>query len=222
MGRAIAERLSRSGRVVSADLPAEGWVAADQHRLGVDVSDSGSVTALVEDASELLGGLDVVVNCAGILGPVVATTESTNEDFDQVMRVNLYGAYHVSRAAIPVLLKGEDPRLVHIASIAGKEGNPRMAAYSASKAGVIGLVKSLGREYAETPLTVNAIAPAIIDTPLIDGMSDERRAVQRELVPMRRFGRPDEAAALIEYIASPASSFTTGFVFDLSGGRATY
>src|SRR5690606_31665265 len=130
--------------------------------------------------------------------------------------------FAVTRTALAHLVPQGFGRIIHIASIAGKEGNPQMAAYSASKAGVIGMVKAIGREYAASGVTVNAIAPASIDTPLIQGMTAERREVQKSLIPMGRFGTAEEIAGLVAYIASPDSSFTTGFVFDASGGRATY
>lgn len=222
MGAAVAERFrARGAHVVAADLPTAEWLSSAPGNLGVDVTDLGSVQSVTDDALSRLGGLDVVVNCAGILGPVEPSHVVSSETFRRILDVDLMGAFHVSRAAIPALLDSESGRLIHIASIAGKEGNPQMGAYSAAKAGVIGLVKALGREYADSRMTVNALAPASIETPLILEMTEERREVQRSLIPMKRFGTVDEAASLVEFVASEEASFTTGFVYDLSGGRAT-
>ena len=223
MGRAIADHFAALGaELVRADLSSDVWPGNDVNKVTVDVVDEESVDAMVSAAVERLGGLDVVVNCAGILGRVQPSHETLMSEFYRINRVNLFGAFAVSKATIPILLQSDRGRLIHMASIAGKEGNPQMAAYSASKAGVIGLVKALGKEYARTRLTVNAVAPAAIETPFLQGMTDERREVQKGLMPMGRFGEPSEAAALVEYIASDAASFTTGFAYDLSGGRADY
>lgn len=222
IGAATADRFEQDGLdVVRADLPRNDWPEKED-RLRVDVRDEESVQSAVARATELLGGLDVVVNCAGVLGTVESALDMSAEEFDRVVAINLRGAFLLSRATIPALLDSEAGRLVHVASIAGKEGNPQMPAYSASKAGLIGLVKSVAKEFAATRLTVNAIAPATIETPLVNGMSAARREVQRELIPMGRFGLPREAAALIAFIASPEAGFTTGFAYDLSGGRADY
>ena len=223
MGRAIADHFAALGaELVRADLGSDVWPGNDVNKVTVDVADEESVDEMVSAAVKRLGGLDVVVNCAGILGRVQPSHETLMSEFERINRVNLFGAFAVSKATIPILLQSDRGRLIHMASIAGKEGNPQMAAYSASKAGVIGLVKALGKEYARTRLTVNAIAPATIETPFLQGMTDERREVQKGLMPMGRFGEPSEAAALVEYIASDAASFTTGFAYDLSGGRADY
>jgi 3-oxoacyl-[acyl-carrier protein] reductase len=223
MGAAIVDRFrSRGAQVAAADLDSRAWREADLANLPIDVTDADSVAAALVAAETRFGGLDVVVNCAGILGPVEPTHLADPATFRRIVEVDLVGAFQVTRAAIPRLLESPSGRLIHIASIAGKEGNPQMGAYSAAKAGVIGLVKAVGREYAATSLTVNAIAPASIDTPLLLGMSEERRAVQRELIPMGRLGTVEEAAGLVEFVASEDASFTTGFVYDLSGGRATY
>ncbi|QTO37943.1 SDR family oxidoreductase [Tessaracoccus sp. MC1865] len=222
VGKAIADRLEHRGaHVLRGDMSAvtddSGGTVVE-----VDVTDPASVRQLFQSASDQFGRVDAVINCAGILGPVAPSEDYPLEHFDRVVGVNLRGAFIVSQVAIPLLLAGHAPRLVHIASIAGKEGNPQMAAYSASKAGVIGLVKALAKEYAATGLLVNALAPASIETPMIAEMSEARRNVQRSLVPMGRFGTTDDAANVLEFMASEECSFTTGFVFDLSGGRADY
>jgi NAD(P)-dependent dehydrogenase (short-subunit alcohol dehydrogenase family) len=225
MGAAIVARLARSGRTVAGlDLDSVAWPedSAADHQIAVDVSDAASVDRAVDEAVERLGGLEIVVNCAGILGPVAPAVDTSQDTFNRIVGINLGGAFSVTRAALSHLLPAGYGRIVHIASIAGKEGNPGMAAYSASKAGVIGMVKSVGRETASTGVTVNAVAPASISTPLIAGMTPERQEIQRSLIPMGRFGKVQEIAALVDYIVSPEASFTTGFVFDASGGRTTY
>lgn len=224
MGAAIVARLAQDGyRVAGLDLDGALWPEGHRAEItgAIDVTDHDGVRDAIDRATSELGGLDVVVNCAGILGPVEATLDVAPATFQRIVGLNLGGAFAVTQAALARLLPQGSGRIVHIASIAGKEGNPQMAAYSASKAGVIGLVKSVGREYAASGVTVNAIAPASIETPLIAAMTEERRAVQKALIPMGRFGTAEEIAGLVSYIASEASSFTTGFVFDASGGRAT-
>ncbi|MBN9177500.1 MAG: SDR family oxidoreductase [Microbacterium sp.] len=225
MGAAITRRLTADGLAVAAlDVVDARWPDGFDARVTgtIDVTDAAGVEAAIADAVDALGGIEIVVNCAGILGPVTATIDSDQESFERVVRLNLGGAFAVTRSALAHLLPRGSGRIIHIASIAGKEGNPQMAAYSASKAGVIGLVKAVGKEYAASGVTVNAVAPASIETPLILGMSPERRETQKSLIPMGRLGTVDEIAGLVSFIASPASSFTTGFVFDASGGRADY
>lgn len=223
IGQATADRLSRSGNVViRADLPSSRWPGKDgRHpQLSVDIADSQSVQDAVHQAASLLGGVDIVVNTAGILGKVQPSSEETIEEFERLVRVNLIGAFALSQAVLPIMVENGYGRLIHFSSTAGKEGVPLMAGYSASKAGITGLVKALAKEYATTGVTVNAIAPGKIDTPLISGKAPTPEDLQR--IPMGRLGTPEEAAALVEFIASPEASYTTGFVFDLSGGRAVY
>jgi 2-dehydro-3-deoxy-L-rhamnonate dehydrogenase (NAD+) len=227
IGRAVVELLAADGvRVAACDLPDAHWPtdrpAARVSRFDLDVTDVHSVHTAVAAAIETLDGLDAVVNCAGVLGSVLPGADEPVEQFERLLRINLVGAFTISQAVLPVMAGRGFGRLVHIASMAGKDGNPRMTGYSASKAGLIGMVKALGKEYAKTGVTVNAIAPASIETPLIAGMTPQRQETQRRLVPMGRFGTPAEAAALIRFVISPDASFTTGFVYDLSGGRATY
>lgn len=225
MGSAVVRRLRADGIAVAAlDLAGASWPEGfeAEHTGAIDVTDPDGVADSIATAAAALGGAEIVVNCAGILGPVSPTLDISHETFERIIALNLGGAFAVTRAALALLLPAGYGRIVHIASIAGKEGNPQMAAYSASKAGVIGLVKSVGKEYAASGVTVNAVAPASIDTPLIQAMTEQRREVQKSLIPMRRFGTADEIAGLVAYIASIDSSFTTGFVFDASGGRADY
>jgi 3-oxoacyl-[acyl-carrier protein] reductase len=225
IGRAVTELLTDCGAAVAAcDLPGASWAddASGVARFPIDVTSTHSVEAAVRDAVAHLDGIDAVVNCAGILGSVRPAVEEPYEQFERLLRVNLLGAFAVTRAVLPIMIANGFGRLVHVASMAGKDGNAQMAGYSASKAGVIGMVKALGKEYADSGVTINAIAPAGIDTPMIAGLTPERQEVQRQLVPMGRFGTAGEAAALIRYVISPEASFTTGFVYDLSGGRASY
>lgn len=224
MGAAIAGHLlERGDSVVGLDLDSATWPSIDfAARIAVDVADPARIATAIDAAAASLGGLDAMVNCAGILGPVEPTHEVAPETIHRILAVNLAGAFGITQAALRHMLPAGRGRIVHIASIAGKEGNPQMAAYSASKAGVIGMVKAVGKEYATSGVTINAIAPASIETPLLTGMTPERKARQRALIPMQRLGTVEEVAALVEFILSPGCSFTTGFAFDLSGGRADY
>ncbi|MEW1809664.1 SDR family NAD(P)-dependent oxidoreductase [Pseudarthrobacter phenanthrenivorans] len=224
IGQATAELLRASGAaVVGADLPSAAWPAESGARsLALDVTDPSSVAAAVLAATEDMGGLDAVVNCAGILGPVASAASTSVEDFERIVRINLTGAFIVSQAVLPGMAKAGYGRLLHISSTAGKEGVVNMPAYSASKAGILGLVKSLAKEFATDGITVNALAPGNVVTPLFAEVPPAQQKEQAAKIPMGRFGMPAEAAALIEFIVSPAASYTTGFVFDLSGGRATY
>lgn len=225
IGRATALRLhGRVRGVVAADRPGLDWTRAgwdgDQRpHVTIDVTDPASVAHAVDQAVAVLGGLDVVVNTAGILGTVQPSTEESVAEFEHLVAVNLTGAFIVSRAVLPIMATAGFGRLVHFSSTAGKEGVAGMTGYSASKAGVIGLVKALAREYAGRGVTVNAIAPGKIATPLIAGQPPTSADLAR--IPMGRLGTAEEAAALIEYVVSPEASYTTGFVFDLSGGRAS-
>jgi NAD(P)-dependent dehydrogenase (short-subunit alcohol dehydrogenase family) len=223
IGYATAAMLSqKAGRLVGADLPAATWPNTDNQypQLPIDISDPGSVRDAIERTIEIVGRLDVVINTAGILGKVQPSSEETLEDFERLLRVNLVGAFALSKAVLPVMAAHGFGRLVHFSSTAGKEGVPGMTGYSASKAGITGLVKALAKEYATTGVTINAIAPGKVDTPFI--MSQPPKAEDLQRIPMRRLGTPEEAAALLEYIISPGASYTTGFIYDLSGGRAVY
>lgn len=224
IGLATVERLRKAGAaVIGADLPSAGWPAGNGAlSVAVDVTDPRAVEAAFASVKEALGGLDAVVNCAGVLGPVSPAVETSLDDFERIVKTNLTGAFIVSRAALPAMAEAGYGRLVHVSSTAGKEGVVNMPAYSASKAGILGLVKSLAKEYARAGVTVNALAPGNILTPLFQEVPEELQKQQAARIPMGRFGTTTEAAALIEYIISPDASYTTGFVFDLSGGRATY
>ena len=169
------------------------------------------------------GQLHAVVNCAGITGKTNLKAHQVDpDDFDLVYRINLLGPLLISQAVLPHMLEKNYGRILHLASIAGKEGNAGMTAYSASKAGLIGMVKSMGKDYAETGITMNALAPAVIRTPMVAAMPEAQVDYMTDKIPMKRCGELEEAAEMIAWIVSPACSFTTGFTFDLSGGRATY
>ena len=166
---------------------------------------------------------DVLVNSAGISGKTNLKSDETDpSDVERVFRINFFGSYHTSKAVLPQMVRRGYGRLLHIASIAGKEGNAGMIAYSASKAAVIGMTKVQGKEAAGTGVTVNALAPAVIRTSMVDALPEQQVRYMTDKIPMGRCGTLDELVAMVEFIVSPSCSFTTGFTFDLSGGRATY
>jgi NAD(P)-dependent dehydrogenase (short-subunit alcohol dehydrogenase family) len=231
IGRAIAARLLTAGAAVCLwDWAPETLTstAHDLRTLGaveavtVDVTDPAAVSAAVQATWERLGGIDILVNNAGISGPNHPLWEYPLEAWRQVVEVNLLGTFYCCRAVVPVMLQGGYGRIINIASIAGKEGNPQASAYSASKAGVIGLTKSLGKELARHGILVNCVTPAAVETDLFQQMTPEHIAYMRSRIPMGRFGQPTEIAALVAWLASEECSFSTGGVFDISGGRATY
>ena len=233
IGRAAAEFLAAEGVFVGC-LDRDGAAATETarriERLGSktiavegDVTDERTIAPAIDRIVEALGSLEALVNCAGITGKTnVKGHEVDLADFDMVYRINLRGALVVAQAVLPRMLAQNYGRILQVASIAGKEGNAGMAAYSATKAGLIGLVKSMAKDYAETGVTINALAPAVIQTPLVDALPQATVDYMTAKIPMRRCGTLEEVAAMIAWIISPACSFTTGFTFDLSGGRATY
>jgi len=189
----------------------------------VDATQSTSVDEALSATIRRAGTLYGLLYTAGLTGKTNVKTHQVDvDDFDRVYAVNLRGALLVSQAVLPHMVEQESGRIVHVASIAGKEGNAGMAAYSSTKAGLIGLVKTMGKEYATTGVTINAIAPAVIQTPMVDVMPQGQVDYMTEKIPMRRTGTLEEVAAMAAFVLSPACSFTTGFTFDLSGGRAVY
>lgn len=199
------------------DGGAGAWAAS------VDVTEAPSAAEAMAAAIESAGRIDGLLNTAGITGATnLSTHEVDPEDFDRVYRVNLRGALLTTQAVLPHMLEHGYGRILHIASIAGKEGNAGMAAYSATKAGLIGLVKTMGKEYATTGVTINAMAPAVIQTPMVDALPQAQVDYMTEKIPMRRTGALQEVADLAAFALSPMCSFTTGFTFDLTGGRAVY
>jgi NAD(P)-dependent dehydrogenase (short-subunit alcohol dehydrogenase family) len=229
IGFEVARRIVlEGGRVVIADIDGER-VQASAESLGkaalgatTDVSDEWSVGAAAGLADDRFGGLDVLINSAGITGPNRPLEEYSAADWRRVMEVNLNGTFLACKAAIPLMRKRGYGRVVNIASIAGKEGNPNAAAYSASKAGVIGLTKSLGKELAGTDIRVNAVTPAAVRTEIFAQMTQQHIDFMLSRIPMGRFGLVEEVASLVCWLASEECSFSTGAVFDVSGGRATY
>ena len=233
IGRAIAERLAADGFcVVIADIDevaaratAHQLAAGDPERafaLRVDVSDPTSVQALVAAVLERCGQIDVLVNNAGIVGAAQPVATYPIADWRRIMSINLDGVFYCCQAALPAMLQRGSGRIINMASISGKEGNAGLAAYSTSKAGVIGLTKSLAKEVATRGILVNCITPAIIETELLQQMGPEVVATLVAKIPMGRPGQPAEVAALVSWLASDECTFSTGAVFDLSGGRATY
>ncbi|MCE2532498.1 MAG: SDR family oxidoreductase [Acidimicrobiia bacterium] len=222
IGRACAIRLAEEGlRVAAADLQTDQLEqmaddVASIHTL--DVTDLAAVQATVAG----IGQVDVLVNSAGIVGPQVPIWEMPLEAFEQTLAVNLTGTFNTIKATIAAMRRRGWGRIVNIASIAGKEGNPNMVGYSASKAAVIGLTKSVGKEVARDGVLVNAIAPAVIATPMNADTEPEVLEYMLSKIPMARLGLPDEVADLVSWLASDACSFSTGAVYDISGGRATY
>ncbi|HEY1368566.1 MAG TPA: SDR family NAD(P)-dependent oxidoreductase [Gaiellaceae bacterium] len=220
IGAAAVEALrARGARVAVFDLQA---VDGDVLSLQGDVSRSADVEAAVERVAAELGGLDVLVNSAGIPGRSLRTHEVDDEEWQRVFAINAHGTFWFCRAASRVMVERGYGRIVNVASIAGKEGNPMAAAYSGSKAAVIGFTKSLGKDLAGTGVLVNCIAPAVVDTPILEGISQEHVDYMVERIPLGRVGRPEEIAELICWLASEDMSFSTGACFDASGGRAVY
>ncbi|GLU53405.1 SDR family NAD(P)-dependent oxidoreductase [Dyadobacter frigoris] len=196
---------------------------ANAQIMPLDITKSKSVNASVETVFQTFGRIDILVNCAGITGITnIKSHEVNDENLRKVFEINFMGSFYTSKAVIPYMLKENYGRILHIASIAGKEGNAGMLAYSASKAAVIGMTKVQGKEYAETGITVNAMAPAVIRTALVEAMPEAQVKYMADKIPMKRCGTLEEAANLAAYIVSDENSFTTGFTFDLTGGRATY
>jgi 3-oxoacyl-[acyl-carrier protein] reductase len=229
IGLAIAQRLHGLGvKVVLCDLDskrldtARKAVGEPARTLLADVTDLRAVESAIGELTRETGPLDILVNSAGITGITnVQSHEVDPANVELVFRVNFFGSFNAARAVLPGMLRQKYGRILHIASIAGKEGNAGMMAYSASKAAVIGMTKVQGKELAETGVTVNALAPAVIRTRMVEAMPPAQVTYMTERIPMKRCGTLDEIADMAAFIVSPEASFTTGFTFDLSGGRAT-
>jgi NAD(P)-dependent dehydrogenase (short-subunit alcohol dehydrogenase family) len=231
IGRAIAERFLASGASVSlwdqdqtlVDSTArELLTRGDARALTVDVTEPGAVGAAALATERAFGGIDILVANAGISGPNLPLWEYSTEAWQQVIDIDLTGVFLCCRAIAPIMIRQRYGRIVNVASIAGKEGNPNAAAYSAAKAGVIALTKSLGKELAAYDIAVNCITPAVARTRIFDQMTQPHIDYMLAKIPRNRFVLVEEIAAMVAWLVSPENSFTTGAVFDLSGGRATY
>ncbi len=228
IGEAIARRLSLAGATVAiADLdPAAAATTsksiANSFPVEVDIANSASVKKAFDAVFARTGRVDVLVNNAGIAGKAAPITEQSDEDWQNIIGVNLIGVVNCCREALPHMRANKYGRIVNIASIAGKEGNPNMTGYSATKAAVIGLTKSLGKEVATENICVNAVAPAVVQTKILDQLTPQQIAYMTDKIPMRRTGKPEEIAAVVHFLASPDCSFVTAQCYDASGGRATY
>jgi 3-oxoacyl-[acyl-carrier protein] reductase len=221
IGAAVVRRLLAEGaRVASLDIrngAPEGALV-----LAGDVSRSEEVDAAVAETKRELGPVDVLVCSAGVPGASLPTVDVSDEEWRRVMGVNADGVFFSNRAVIPSMVERGYGRIVNVASIAGKEGNPMAGAYSASKAAVIAMTKAIGKDLARTGVLVNCVAPAVVETPILDGITDEHIGYMVERIPMGRMGEPEEVAALICWLASDECSFSTGATYDVSGGRAVY
>jgi len=230
LGLAIAKKLSEEGvrlallDVIESQLQEiTSQMPRDARAYVVDVTNEKQVQDTVRQIANHFGTVEILVNSAGITGKTNTTSHNTeSEDVRKVFEVNFFGSYLTSKYVIPLMLQQRYGRILHIASVAGKEGNAGMLAYSASKAAVIGMTKVQGKEYAESGITVNALAPAVIRTPMVEALPEEQIRYMTEKIPAKRCGTLEEVANLAAYIVSPMNSFTTAFTFDLSGGRATY
>jgi len=230
IGLAIARKLSQLGaKVVLCDLDAsklesvQGTVGENVGALCLDVTDLAAVESAIGKHVQQAGPVDILINSAGITGVTnIHSHEVDPANVEMVFRVNFFGSFNTARAVLPGMLGQGYGRILHMASIAGKEGNAGMMAYSASKAAVIAMTKVQGKELAETGVTVNALAPAVIRTPMVAAMPPAQVAYMTDKIPMKRCGTLEEIADMAALIVSPQTSFTTGFTFDLSGGRATY
>ncbi len=227
IGLAVTERFVASGALVSIwDLDGEEAKKQaqrlGQHAIAVDVSNENSVHVAFAASAEALGKVDILVTSAGITGVNTAVDAYPAEEWRRVLDIDLTGPFLCSKAVVPHMRARDYGRIVHIASIAGKEGNPNAGAYSAAKAGVISLTKSLGKELASTGIRANCVTPAAVETGMFAQMTESHINYMLSKIPIGRFGRVDEIASLIAWLASEECSFSTGAVFDLSGGRATY
>ena len=228
LGRAVAKRfVAEGGKVALWDVNAD-WLAAAKtevgaaHTASVDVSDAAAVAAAADETARVLGRVDVLVCSAGITGATAPVHEYPLDSWERVVSINLNGLFYCCRAVVPHMLANGYGRIVNVASVAGKEGNPNASAYSASKAGVIGLTKSLGKELAGKGIIANALTPATFESPILDQLPASQVDYMRSKIPMGRLGEAEESAAMILFMASEECSFTTASTFDTSGGRTTF
>ena len=230
LGLAIARRLAAEGAYVAIfDMNPQSCEEVDKEFRGrgscwvVDVTNEAQVKAAIGNVAAQRGKIHALVNSAGVTGKTnIKSHEVTLPDFEFVMRVNVFGSFLTAKHILPGMVRAGYGRILHIASIAGKEGNAGMLAYSASKAAVIGMAKVQGKEYAETGVTINALAPAVVQTPMVDALPEEQVTYMTSKIPMKRCCNLEEVASMAAFIVSPEASFTTGFTFDLTGGRAVY
>jgi 2-dehydro-3-deoxy-L-rhamnonate dehydrogenase (NAD+) len=227
IGLAIAQRLAASGaKIVIWDMDEKAGRAAALELAGTsvvaDVTDWDSIAHAVQETLKAVPAIDILINNAGITGPNVKLWDYPLDAWNQVFAVNIHGVFQCCRAVVPLMRQRNYGRIVNIASVAGKDGNPNASAYSATKAAVIALTKSLGKELADTAIRVNCVTPAAVRTPLFAQMTQAHIDYMLSKIPMGRFGEPQEIAALVAWLASEECSFSTGAVFDLSGGRSTY
>jgi 3-oxoacyl-[acyl-carrier protein] reductase len=229
IGEAIATRLASAGAIVCiADIDgalateAAERIGCGAYPMAVDITDPVEVTRTVAAILERSGAIDILVNNAGLAGKAAPIWEQTDADWQKVMAVNINGPFYLCRAVIPHMRSRGYGRIVNIASVAGKEGNPNMVAYSASKAALIGLTKSIAKEVASEGICINAISPAVIRTKILEQLTPAQVAYMVERIPMKRTGQPEEVAAVVHFLASRDCSFVTGQCYDVSGGRSTY
>ena len=228
LGKASAARIvAEGGKVVLWDLNADALKASAEevgatHVVALDVSDADAVAAAAEESNKALGKIDILIASAGITGATVPVHEFPIDSWKRVVDINLNGVFYCSRAVVPFMIENGYGRIVNVASVAGKEGNPNASAYSASKAGVIGFTKSLGKELAGKGVIANALTPATFESPILAQMPQSQVDYMRSKIPMGRLGEVDESAAMVCFMASEECSFTTASTFDTSGGRTTY
>jgi 3-oxoacyl-[acyl-carrier protein] reductase len=229
IGEAIARRLAAAGATVAvADVNLDGAretavaIGGPAFAVAIDITSAESASRGIGQVLAATGRVDILVNNAGIGGKAAPLWEQTEEDWNRIIAINLSGVFHCSKAVIGPMRERRYGRIVNIASIAGKEGNPNMTGYSATKAGVIGFTKSLAKEVATEGICVNAVSPAVVRTKILDQLTPEQIDYMTQRIPMRRTGAPEEIAAVVHFLASPNYSFVTGQCYDASGGRATY
>jgi len=228
LGKAAAARIvAEGGKVALWDLNADALKAAAEeigasHVVALDVADADAVSAAAEQTHGLLGGIDILIASAGITGATVPVQDFPLDSWRRVIDINLNGVFYCCRAITPFMLKAGYGRIVNVASVAGKEGNPNASAYSASKAGVIGFTKSLGKELAGKGVIANSLTPATFESPILEQLPQSQVDYMRSKIPMGRLGEVEESAAMVCFMASEECSFTTASTFDTSGGRTTY